>query len=476
MKNEINLIEVHCGPVANTTAASSTAERSLRSAQIVSVGTFIISMWCVPIRAATPTIAPSNTNRVSALMQSQACRIVMAPHVGNEKLDRQIQQTQHSVQTAADPLPQLERLGWLFVAKARTSHDAGFYKLAEQCAAALTLANPKSSEALLLHGHVLQSFHRFKEAESLARQLVTQREFAADHGLLGDALIDQGKVREAISAYQRMVDLRPDLQSYSRVAYVRWLRGDLTGATDVALRAARMGNVQDAESSAWACSRLGNYQFQAGRSAEARNAIGAALELMSDFPPALLLRGRMLLAAGNADKACEPLRIAAQKSPLPEYQWAFAEALQAAGRATEAAAVENEIKRTGEATDPRTFALFLATRREQPELAVRLAERELEQRADVFTHDAVAWALFAAGRADDAWSHVEKSLAEGTQDARLFSHAGIIATQLGRTDDGRKFLLKAEALKQLLLPSEQAQLAADLATLKISATARAAAN
>ena len=35
-----------------------------------------------------------------------------------------------------------------------------------------------------------------------------------------------------------MVDLRPDLQSYSRVAYMRWLKGDLDGAIEVARLAA----------------------------------------------------------------------------------------------------------------------------------------------------------------------------------------------------------------------------------------------
>ena len=140
---------------------------------------------------------------------------------------------------AAEPRPFLEKLGWLYVAKARSSYDPGFYKLAEHCALALEVADPKSPEAMLLRGHVLISFHRFAEAEAIAKELVEQRALPFDYGLLGDALMEQGRLTEAVAAYQRMVDLRPDLQSYSRVAHMRWLKGDLDGAIEVARMAAR---------------------------------------------------------------------------------------------------------------------------------------------------------------------------------------------------------------------------------------------
>ena len=61
-------------------------------------------------------------------------------------------------------------------------------------------------------------------------RLVVQRTFPLDYGLLGDAVLEQGSLDEAAIAYQCMVDLRPDLQSYSRVAHLRWLKGDVDGA------------------------------------------------------------------------------------------------------------------------------------------------------------------------------------------------------------------------------------------------------
>ena len=54
----------------------------------------------------------------------------------------------------------------------------------------------------MLRGHVLHNPHQFKEAESLARRLITERGAWFDHGLLGDALMEQGKLDEAEQAYQ----------------------------------------------------------------------------------------------------------------------------------------------------------------------------------------------------------------------------------------------------------------------------------
>ena len=180
-----------------------------------------------------------------------------------------------------EPRPFLEQLGWLYVAKARASYDPGFYKLAEHCALALEVADPKSPEALLLRGHVLISFHRFAEAEAIANELVKQRTLPFDYGLLGDALMEQGRLAEAVAAYQRMVDLRPDLQSYSRVAYMRWLKGDLDGAIEVARLAARAASPLDPESGSWSLTRLALYYFQAGSLADAKAACDSALRFLA---------------------------------------------------------------------------------------------------------------------------------------------------------------------------------------------------
>ena len=393
------------------------------------------------------------------------CEIALTPHQGSESIDLEISRLQTEARNSTAPGSLMERLGWTFVQKARVSYDPGYYKLAESCAACMDSLQQEGPEALLLRGHVMNSLHRFKEAEAAARKLVATRGLPFDYGLLGDALMEQGALNEAIEAYQKMIDMKPGPQAYSRAAHVRWLKGDLSGAIELMRMAASSGSPRDGESAAWAYSRLANYELQAGAMKRARQACESALMFKQDYAPALLVRGRMLAAESKYAEAIESLKQAAQANPLPEYQWALADVLRTFGKTEEADRVEDDLMGRGEAADPRTFALYLATRRERTEQAVELAQRELETRADVFTLDAVAWSLAAAGKSVEARSRINAALAEGTADARLFYHAGVIAAMNSQKNEARQWLGKASSIKQMLMPSEREQLSKQLAAL-----------
>jgi tetratricopeptide (TPR) repeat protein len=296
--------------------------------------------------------------------------------------------------------------------------------------------------------------HRFAEAEAIARRLVAAREFALDFGLLGDALMEQGRLAEAAQAYQKMINLRPFYQSYTRAAHLRWLRGDLTGATQLMEQAVKAASPRDPESVAWAYARLAWYTVQAGRLTEAAALLEASLQSVPDYAAALLVRGRILLAQKKDAEAADTLERAARLNPLPEYQWVLADALRRLDRDDEARAVESKIVGEGAASDPRTLALFLSTRRADSGRAVALARRELENRRDIFTLDTLAWALASAGNVEEASTVMTEALAEGTEDGRLFVHAALIAAADGRVADAARWARKARTLRFTLLPSE----------------------
>jgi len=384
--------------------------------------------------------------------------LVLTPQTGESRTDREISQLQQRIREDRNVELWLDRLGWAFVAKARESFDPGFYKLAEQCARCIEKRNPLSQEAMLLRAHVLQNLHRFKESETLARRLVQQRRLSFDYGLLGDALMEQGKLGDAVEAYQQMMNLKPDLRAYARAAHMRWLKGDLEGAIEAMQFAVSAASPGDAESAAWVNTRLAFYEFQAGRVNEAKQRCAFALSLQSDYAPTHLLKGKMLLGQGRFGEAVDALQNAVKLNPLPEYQWTLAEALRVAGKENEASEIEAQLCQRGASSDPRTLALYLATRHESPETALRLARAELESRSDVFSHDALAWSLAAAGNVAEALSEMQRALAEGTQDARLLFHAGVIASQAGHSADAERWLRKASELSHLLLPSERNEL------------------
>jgi tetratricopeptide (TPR) repeat protein len=388
------------------------------------------------------------------------CALALLPHEGTDKQDQEIIQLQTKLRSASDTAVWLEQLGWAFVAKARSSFDPGYYKLAEQCALCLDEKKPGCAEGLLLCAHVLHSLHKFKEAETVARELVGKRGLNFDYGVLGDALMEQGKLDDAVAAYQAMMDQKPSPQAYSRAAHIRWLKGDLPGAIELMLWAAGASNPRDPESGAWARVHLARYEWQAHDTKKALKLIDESLEWQPDYAPALLERGRVLLGFGKTSEAIEALKRAAVLNPLPEYQWTLSEALRTADRVEEAQTVEAELKRRGAVNDPRTFSLYLATRGEDVPAALRLAKAELETRADVFTLDALAWAWMANADTEQAWAFAQRAVVEGTQDGRLLLHAGVIASAAGQREKAATYLAKATAIQEMLLPSERKILAA----------------
>ena len=404
------------------------------------------------------TKSEANKAPASNAVFDEPLALVLAQQTGDSRTDKEISRLQHQIRSGRNIQVWLEQLGWTFVAKARESFDPGFYKLAEQCALSIEKRSPQSQEAMLLRAHVLQNLHRFKESETLARRLVQQRGLSFDYALLGDALMEQGRLSEAVEAYQRMMNLKPDLRAYARAAHMRWLKGDLEGAIEAMQLAVSAATPGDAESGAWVNTRIAFYEFQAGRVNEAGQRCAVALSLQGNYPPTLLLQGRILLSQRRFDEAVNVLQSAVKLNPLPEYQWTLAEALRAAGRENEAHDVEARLYQRGATCDPRTLALYLATRHESPETALRLARAELDSRSDVFTHDALAWALASEGKVIEAHCEMQRAMAEGTKDARLFFHAGIIASQAGHPVDAERWLLKARELSHLLLPSERNEL------------------
>src|SRR5262245_287873 len=201
----------------------------------------------------------------AANARPDSCRAALAPLTSGGPLSDEIAQLQRRAADDRSGEPALEQLGYLFVTRARLSHDDGLYEAALETASCLERRNPSNDQARLLRGHVRHQQHRFAEAEAVGRTLVASRGLATDFGLLGDALMEQGKLTEAAEAYQRMIDLKPYYQSYTRAAHLRWLRGHLDGAIDLMRKAVAAASPRDPEAGVWARTRLADYYLQSGR-------------------------------------------------------------------------------------------------------------------------------------------------------------------------------------------------------------------
>lgn len=411
-----------------------------------------------------------SSSSVSSELTGDACDIALmssnASITGTlSETDKSIARYQQILVNSPEAFSKLEQLGWAYVAKARETRDSGYYTLAEQTALCMTFQQPDRVDTLLLHGHVMHNLHRFDEAEKLARRLVEARGLWMDYALLGDVLTERGALAGALDAYQHIVSQRPGPQAYIRISQLRWLKGDVDGAEQMMTQAVQSISPRTPEAAAWARVRLALLLIQTNKLDIADAVLSRALTLQANYAPALHTRGLLMMAQGRMGEAVSVLEQAVRLDPLPEFRWALYEALKATEQSTAASEQLSALQRHGASEDARTFALFLATMGDPSETALNLALQELQLREDVFTLDAVAWALSAAGKPGQAMEFSDRALAEGTQHARLFLHAGVIAAQTGDAGRAIDLLRQAEAIQQMLLPSERQQLINELATL-----------
>jgi tetratricopeptide (TPR) repeat protein len=307
---------------------------------------------------------------------------------------------------------------------------------------------------------------RFREARELARD-VTRGDPARWEGwaLLGDAEREIGNYEGAEGAYRRLLDLGIGLPAWSRVATLRWLRGDVEGSFSGWAEAVTAGYGSDAEPIAECLVQNGHVHWHKGQLNLAYARYQQALNLEAAYAPALLGRGRVQFARGNFAAALADLQASIAARPSAEaFSW-LADTQRAMGRSEEARATEDRLEQHARGSDPRALSLYYATRKRNAEDAVDLARRDAEQRGDIYSHDALSFALLRAGRLDDAAPHAEAALAHGTRDALLLAHAGLLDAARGQHPRARQRLEGALALNPSfdpVLPAEVKQVLASL--------------
>ena len=397
-------------------------------------------------------------NQITANITTiDSCEIALTQEdqiLGQEK----IRQYQSAVISNRQPLLNLEKLGWAYIAKARSSFDNGYYNLALETSKCLSNKRSEHPAVILLQAYVSHQLHQFKKAETLARKLVQQRGHWFEIGLLGDALMEQGRLDEAEKAYQSMMNQRPGPQAYSRAAHLRWLKGDLAGAIEMAALTAQAYGHSNKEPANWAKSRLGFYFFLDGNLDSAEQVIDRTLELDSNYPPALFIKGRLELARKNANKAVIALSKAVELNPAPEYLWTLIEALSISEVDAQGNKITAQFEKTATTEDPRTYALYLSTTGRDHKKALKLAKLQLDQQQDIFSHDAMAWTLYTNKQFAAAVKHIQNALSNDTHDPRLYYHAAVIHLAANDQINAGYWFTRALHTQHLLLPSEQLDL------------------
>jgi tetratricopeptide (TPR) repeat protein len=361
--------------------------------------------------------------------------------------DRAISQLQQLLAEAPHDAQSLNDLGFAYLQKARESGDPTFYGKADGVFQKALTIDASDQSALIGASSVAAARHDFTQALTFAQRAQELDPDDPDaNGALGDALIELGRYDEALTAFQVMLDARPDLNAYVRTAYARELHGDPEGAIE-AMHMALEASRPTGETSAWVRSQLGNLYFNSGDFTGASEQYEASLSAFPGYIHALAGLARVAAALEEYERAIELYSEVVSRRPVLEYVAALGDVYRAAGREADAqrqydlaSAIDSLYRANGINTDLE-MSLFLTDHDLRPNESLAQARAIYAlQPGSVRAADALSWALSKAGLYDEATVYSREALRLGTKDPLLLFHAGMISHRAGDHEAAREHL------------------------------------
>jgi len=377
-----------------------------------------------------------------------------------------------------DPAAAFDRsqLASLYLGRSRATGDFNDVLKAEVLARnSLALRSSHNIETLVPLISSLLSEHRFNEARGFAIQLVASVPAEDSYrGILGEVDLEVGDYDGAAKAFASLSDKsRANLGIAPRFA--RWLeiRGQSAQARQILYRTEKMAESSrdglTREQLAWFHLRVADIELRNGRIRGAERAIRSGRAALPDDYRLLAAEARLASVRHDWNRAIALGDSAVAIVLDPATLGLIGDAYAALGDSSKA----EEYIRTMEVAvtqQPgayhRAWSLFLLDHgRRIPEVTAKIRE-ELKTRRDIYGYDLLGWAMYKQGRYEEARAALQTALSQGTQDAMIYYHAGMVERASGRAASARASLERAMAINPYFDATHPAAVRATLDSLR----------
>lgn len=343
-------------------------------------------------------------------------------------------------------------LGDLYIRQARETGDVSGYQRAEESLNHALELLPNYFPAMTLLASVHYSRHEFDEALATANQaLEIKPENPQAQIIVADAYLALGNYDEAETIFREIAEDNATPSVLARLANLEELKGNSDEALALIRRAAgealQSGGTK--ENAAWYVLRVADMYYNHGDIRKAGEYYEASLRVYENYYLALAGLGKVSAAQGKYEEAISYYQRAVNIVPQPDYLAALGDLYSLTGKTDQARIQYNTVEYIGGLAElnqqvyNRQLANFYSDHDISLEKALNLALAELETRKDIYGYDAAAWAEYKNGNYQKAQEYMEQAMALGTQDARLYFHAGMIAYALGQNQSARDYLEQA---------------------------------
>jgi len=239
-------------------------------------------------------------------------------------------------------------LAELFVKEARVTGEHGHYypaalQMTQSILADASVDRNLLFKALALKAGVQLSLHEFAAAlETGKKAVVLNPNNAQIHGVLVDCFVELGDYKKAVAAADKMISIKPDIRSYSRISYLREIHGDYDGAIDAMTMAVKAG-YPGYEETSWAMQTLGELYMLYGQDIKAEAIFKTILEERADYPFAVAALGQIKYNQGDLAQAEVITKRAMDIIPEVGFYTQLAQIYKDQGRSEEMSALVEEI-------------------------------------------------------------------------------------------------------------------------------------
>ncbi len=346
------------------------------------------------------------------------------------------------------------KLAQAYIQESRVTGDHAFYdEKSLELLDAILEKEPKNFDALCCKSSVLMSQHHFAEGLTIAKiALPINPNNSFIYGLMCDANVELGNYNEAVKMSDKMISIRPDIRSYSRVSYLREIHGETKGAIAAAKLAISSG-YPGLEQTAWTRTILAHLYESTGILDSAEFQYRTALNERPNYAYAIAGLGKIEKAKGNY---LEAIKYFEQANKLI-IDYSFSEELidlydltknnnkkektiqEVINILSPIADVDEGKTGHGHYADKEISYIYIKAK--QYDLALKHSQIEYNRRPDnIDACEALAWSYYYNKNYEKANFYINKALKTNAKYPTLLVRAGIIKIKLNKVDEGKAFI------------------------------------
>jgi tetratricopeptide (TPR) repeat protein len=328
----------------------------------------------------------------------------------------------------------------LFIQEARITGNYVYYDMAALKYVNDILAQDSLNfEAFTMKALILLSQHHFAEGLAIAQKAQKINPYNAFvYGIIVDGNVEMGQYAAAVESSDKMVSIRPDIRSYSRISYLREIYGDYPGAIE-AMKLAVDAGIPGDETTEWCRVQLGKLYELTGDNRSAEMHYTISLESRPHYMHALAGLARIALANKEYPKAMQLYKQADSMSNGSTFKEDIADVYLLMGQKEKASAIEKEViaelnrdaksgegdENVGHYADQELAYAYLKINNNDKALYHALQEYN-RRPANIDVNETLAWVYYNKGDFANASIHIHTALQTHSKNPRLLHRAELI--------------------------------------------------